>query len=128
MNLSQRDATLDIYDRHMSSNDAGKSVLNSPCVDKFNGKCLSRDGSKAVISDRYGRPKGDRKRNNDKKGGQNNHNGGQNGGPNKKSKKGQADNVSELTDNLDLILPILLRGRKKKGKKRSIIVVFMRLV
>ena len=96
MNVAQRDATIDVYDRYMSNGEASKGVLNSPCVDKFNGKVLSRDNTKAVLSDRFGRPKGEnRKRNGDKKGNNNNKGQGNNNGagPSNKKKKGQ-NNVS----------------------------------
>ena len=83
----------------MSNGEASKQVLNSPCCDRFNGKVLSRDNSKAVFSDRFGRPKGEnRKRNQDKKGnnqkGQNN-GGNQNAGPSNKKPKGGQNNVSK---------------------------------
>ena len=70
---------MEIYDRFMSGSEAQKGVLNSPCVDKYGGKCLSKDNSKAVPSDRFGKPRGDKKR----KGG--NGNNSNDGGP--KSKK-----------------------------------------
>ena len=94
MNVAQRDATIDVYDRYMTNGEATKGVLNSPCVDKYNGKVLSRDNSKAVISDRFGRPKGEnRKRNGDRKGNQKGNNNDNAGTSNKKPKKGQNNNV-----------------------------------
>ena len=78
---------MEIYDRFMSS-DVTKAVLNTPCTDKYGGKCLSKDNSKAVACDRFGRPKSDKKRphngkNGNKKGGD--------GGPSSKKKKGNKD-------------------------------------
>ena len=64
------------------STEATKAVLNSPCVDRYGGKCLSKDNSKAVPSDRFGKPKQDKKRPNNAKGKGNN-----NGGPNSKKPK-----------------------------------------
>lgn len=64
----------------MNGSDAQKAVMNSPCVDRYSGKCLSKDNSKAVLCDRFGRPKTDKKR----KGG----NGGDGGAKAKKFNKG----------------------------------------
>ena len=83
INGAQRDATIEIYNRYMGGSDAQKSVMNSPCVDRYSGKCLSKDNSKAVLCDRFGRPKTDKKR----KGGPNG-NGGDGGSKAKKSNKG----------------------------------------
>ena len=73
------------------STDVTKAVLNTPCCDKFGGKCLSKDNSKAVPCDRFGRPKNDKKRQNNGKG-----NGRQNnqGGPNSKKPKNNQNNKS----------------------------------
>ena len=79
---------MEVYDRFMSG-DATKVVLNTPCVDKFGGKCLSKDNSKAVAADRFGRPKTDKKRPHGGKAG--NKKGGD-GGPSSKKKKGNKDN------------------------------------
>ena len=99
--MSQRGTTIDTFDRYMSNSDATKAVLNSPCVDRYNGKCLSRDNSKAVISDKFGRPKGEnRKRNANNNGNKGNNKGAGNGGGNnqpKKPKNGQAGNVSAFS-------------------------------
>ena len=65
------------------STEATKAVLNSPCVDRYGGKCLSKDNSKAVPSDRFGKPKHDKKRPNNAKGKGNNDN-----GPSSKKNKG----------------------------------------
>ena len=66
----------------MNGTEAQKSVMKSPCADKYSGKCLSKDNSKAVLCDRFGRPKLDKKR----KGGFNG-NGGDGGPKNKKANK-----------------------------------------
>ena len=68
----------------MTGSDAQKAVMNSPCVDKYSGKCLSKDNSKAVLCDRFGRPKIDKKR----KGGPNG-NGGDGGSKAKKFNKSE---------------------------------------
>ena len=75
---------MEIYDRFMNGSEAQKGVLNSPCVDKYGGKCLSKDNSKAVPSDRFGKPRGDKKR---KGGGNNSNDGGPKSKKNKDAKK-----------------------------------------
>ena len=100
MNVAQRDATIDVYDRYMTNGEATKGVLNSPCVDKYNGKVLSRDNSKAVISDRFGRPKGEnRKRNGDKKGNNKGQSGGNNDNAGPSNKKGKKNNNNASPSN-----------------------------
>ena len=83
---------------------ARKAVLNTPCVDRYGGKCLSRDNSKAVPSDRYGRPKSDKKRGSNN--GKNNGKGSNDGGPNSKKAK---NNQNKNGDNKKVrILPLSL--------------------
>ena len=69
------------------STEATKAVLNTPCVDRYGGKCLSRDNSKAVPSDRFGKPKSDKKRGSQNGKGNGKGNGNNDGGPNSKKAK-----------------------------------------
>ena len=86
MNDLQKSTTLATHDRYLSSSDAVKQVLQSPCVDRYGAKVLSRDKSKAVPCDRFGKPKDGKKRKNGQ-GGANGQGGGQDGAKNNKKKK-----------------------------------------
>ena len=61
----QKQDTLGSLERFLNTGDVYKQVLSSPCCDRFGGRCLSRDRTKCVPCDRFGRPKGDRKRKGD---------------------------------------------------------------